>query len=62
MALDSEGLIDGVRSGLAEEADADCPVAPAKGDRVTVGGATYKVYEVFIDTGGGVRLSLRGVI
>ena len=38
---------------------ADCPVAPDHGDEVTVDGVIYKVFEVLIDTAGGVRLSMR---
>jgi hypothetical protein len=38
---------------------ADCPVLPDHGDEVTIADVTYKVFEVLIDPGGGVRLSLR---
>ena len=38
---------------------ADCPVEPDHGDTVVVAGVIYKVFEVLIDTTGGVQLSLR---
>ncbi len=37
----------------------DCPAQPGNGDRVTVAGSMYTVFEVQLDTSGGVRLSLR---
>jgi len=41
---------------------ADFPESPACGDSVSVDGETYKVFDVSIETGGGVRLLLREVI
>jgi len=38
---------------------ADFAVAPARGDQATVDGATYTVFDLQTDTGGGCWLSLR---
>ena len=40
---------------------ADFAEPPAHGDRVTIDGATYTVFEVQEDSGGGARLSVREV-
>jgi hypothetical protein len=37
----------------------DCSTMPARGDAVTVSGTEYKVFDVELDSGGGVWLSLR---
>ena len=37
----------------------DLPVPPARGDDVEIDDATYKVFEVEADAGGGVKLALR---
>ncbi len=57
---DEERHADGVYARLFVNL-ADCPVQPAEGDEVTLNGAVYKVFEVLIDTGGGVWLALREV-
>jgi hypothetical protein len=59
-ATDEERHADGVYARLFLNL-ADCPVQPAQGDEVTVGGAVYKVFDVTIDVSGGVRLALREV-
>jgi hypothetical protein len=38
---------------------ADLQITPGQGDIVTVDGVAYTVFEILIDTTGGVRLSLR---
>ena len=38
---------------------ADLPAPPERGDEVEVDGASYKVFEIEADAGGGVKLALR---
>ncbi|MCX6624681.1 MAG: hypothetical protein NTY38_27190 [Acidobacteria bacterium] len=38
---------------------ADLPAPPERGDEVEVGGASYKVFEIEADAGGGLKLALR---
>jgi len=57
-STDEERHSDGVYARLFVNL-ADCVVQPNQGDDVTVNGVAFKVFEVLIDTSGGVRLALR---
>jgi hypothetical protein len=57
-ATDEQRRADGVYARLFTDR-ADFGAAPAAGDEVIIGDATYKVFEVMTDPAGGAWLSLR---